>query len=199
MESESDADAALIQTVAAEAERCARLLRLPAEQHSSYDDIVQESMIIALRKIEYLRTCDLDLLRRWLYTTMFLVARNSRRAEFRHTAAWERLRDAFNDERVRAHFDDTEDGRSDQLRFAIGQLSELDQKLLLGQIWIGYSVVELADKHDLTVKAVRHRLTRARSKVRETILEEAVELGAIKEVSGHVRRRHNTSNEGNGK
>jgi DNA-directed RNA polymerase specialized sigma24 family protein len=178
MESESDADAALIQTVAAEAERCARLLRLPAEQHSSYDDIVQESMIIALRKIEYLRTCDLDLLRRWLYTTMFLVARNSRRAEFRHTAAWERLRDAFNDERVRAHFDDTEDGRSDQLR---------------------YSVVELADKHDLTVKAVRHRLTRARSKVRETILEEAVELGAIKEVSGHVRRRHNTSNEGNGK
>lgn len=112
---------------------------------------------------------------------MFFVARNTRRAELRRTAAWERLCDAFEHDTIREQFDEPDDILTDRFATAFGQLSDLDRQLFIGSVWGGLTFAKLAEQHHLTPNAVHHRITRARKKFRESL----VKLGPIGGSSGH--------------
>lgn len=165
------ADAELLALVLDDANHFVRYLRLPTEQHHLYDDIVQDTMIVAHRNLTMLRTLEPGPRCGWTRATMFLVARNTKRAELRRTATWQRLSDAFQRDTVRSHFDQPGDDRSDHLAHALAALSELDRQLLVQQVWNGLTTAELATQHGLTPAAVRNRLTRVRSTVRKIFRE----------------------------
>ena len=162
----------VVATLLKFADEMVRRLRLPVEHQHLYDDIVQDTIVVALRKLDVLRPLEPDGQRAWLYTTMFLVARNSRRAEFRRTAAFERIRNAFHAEDVRSYFDQAPDNRAEHLLIALASLGDLDRALLFEQVWTGYTVKELAIRHGLTPKAVYHRMERARAVARVRFLQE---------------------------
>jgi len=169
------ADDALLALVLDHANQFVRQLRLPVEQHHLYDDIVQDTMIVAHRNLTMLRTLELGPRCGWIKATMFLVARNTQRAELRRTTTWERLRDAFHRGSVRRHFDQAGDDRSDHLAHAFVLLNDLDRELLVSQVWNGLTTAELATQHGLTPAAVRNRLTRVRSTVRQILRESLAE------------------------
>lgn len=152
-----------------DANRFVRRLGLASHQQHLRDDIVQDTMIIASRKLETLTALDPAARCAWTQTTMFFVTRNSRRTELRHTTAWKRTRDAFEHETIRAHFDIPADDHSDHLAKALSVLSALDRQLLIGQSWDGLSTAELAELHGLTQDATRQRIHRARVQARQSI------------------------------
>lgn len=171
------ADEALLALMLDDANQFVRYLRLPAAQNHLYDDIVQDTMIVAHRNLPLLRTLEPGPRCGWTRATMFLVARNTQRAELRRTATWQRLRDAFQRDTVRSHFDQPGDDRSDHLARALAVLSDLERQLLIGQVWAGLTTAELATQHGLTPKAVEHRITRARTTARKSFPESSPKHG----------------------
>lgn len=161
------ADDSVLDAILDDANHFVQRLRLPPKHHHLYDDIVQDTMIVAHERLDRLCRLDAAGLRGWTISTVFLVARNTQRAELRRTAAWVRLRDAFQHATVRGYFDQPDDEHADQLYRALAGLSQLDRTLIIGQVWEGRSVAELAAHHGLTLNAVRHRLTRARATARK--------------------------------
>lgn len=151
------------------ARRLVRQLRLPYEHHHLYDDIVQDTMLIALSKLALIERLDPAARIAWVRRTMFFVTRNTQRAELRRTAVWQRFRDVCTDTSVLLYFDQPSSSTDESLASALETLSELDQRLLIGQVWQGLSARELAARSGLTEKAVYHRLTRARNTLRELL------------------------------
>ncbi len=170
-------DLSLLEEILSDANRIVRLLRLPSNQHSLYDDVVQDTMIVVLRNIDMLRTFEPDRRRAWVYGTMFLVARNTQRSEFRRTAAWVRLRDAFHHETVGRYFDQAVDDQAERLLAALQLLDELDRQLLVGRIWAGFSVAELAKQHNLTTRVIYYRTNRARQTARNYFMKNILTSG----------------------
>lgn len=146
-----------------------RRLGLPASQHLLYDDIVQEAMVIALRKVRMIGDLEQEDFARWVRSTVFLVARNATRSEFRRTLAWGRLQGAFKHESMRVNFAVYQDGHTEALASAFAAVAPLDRALLLGKLWDGLTTVELAARHGLTAKAVERRIARARIVVRKKL------------------------------
>ena len=153
------------------AERLARQLRLPYEHQHLYDDIVQDTMLVVLANLAVVDTLDPGARVGWVRRTMFYVTRNTQRSELRRTAAWHRFRDVCIDTSVAHYFDQHPSSTDESLTAALGLLSELDQRLVVEQVWQGFSARELAARNGLTEKAVRHRLTRARTTLRENLLQ----------------------------
>lgn len=153
-----------------EAQRIVTPLRLQANEHHLCDDIIQMTMIVATRNLPLLRSMEADHRRGWLFGTMFLVMRNTKRAELRRTATWTRLRNALHSTPVRSHFDVEDDTRTDDLLRALSALTELDRQLLVGSVWKGYTARELASEHGLTEKAVHNRISRARLAARQQLI-----------------------------
>lgn len=165
------ASEAMLAIVLGHACEFVRLLHLPAEQRHFSDDIVQETMLVAHSKIATIAGLEPGAIRAWTRRTMFFVARNTRRAEFRRTATWERLRDVFEHDGIREQIDQANETVTEHFALAFGQLSELDRHLFIGRVWAGLSMPELAERHHLTVRAVTQRMTRARKKFRESFAE----------------------------
>lgn len=162
------ADEALLAMVLDDANQFVRHLRLPAEQHHLYDDIVQDTMLIAHDRFDVLAVLEPGARRGWTRSTMFFVARNTRRAELRRTTTWERLRDAFEDGAVRRQFDEPDHTLTERFGVAFSQLSDSERTLLIESVWVGLTPAELAERHGLTPNAIHHRVTRARKKFRES-------------------------------
>jgi RNA polymerase sigma factor (sigma-70 family) len=158
----------VLAAVKRDADRFVRRLGLPAEQQHLYDDIVQDTLIVADRKLASLVRFDPPALSSWTYATVFLVTRGSKRAEVRRTAAWARVRDAFINDEVRAVFDRDGEANADLLAGALSVLTERDRRLLTGQVWDGQSTTELAASTGLSEANVRQRLSRARKLARES-------------------------------
>lgn len=175
------ADDAVLAQVLDDANHFVRHLRFPADQHHLYDDIVQDTMLIVHARISTLVLLDLGARRSWTRNTMFFVARNTQRAELRRTATWERLRDAFQHDAIREQFERPDDTLTARFANAFCQLSALEQGLLIGSIWAGHSNAELAEQHQLTAKAVLHRITRRPKEISGKFRD----LGAIRGSSGH--------------
>ncbi len=160
----------LLSNVLADLQRFVKRLGLPVHLHHLYDDIIQDTMILVHRKWETLSGLDAQQRTGWVCNAMFNVTRNTSRAEVRQTQAWERLANtAFENGEVKEYFDRLDDARIDVLSKALDTLSVLDRELLVGHVWAGQSITELAEAHNLTKTAIRQRLTRARNAARRNI------------------------------
>lgn len=164
-------ESALLEAIFREANCLVRGLRLSAKDRHFYDDIVQDTMIVVLRNIDAVIGSSPERRRGWIFATMFLVTRNTQRAEIRRTAMWERLRAAFRHPTVRNYFDEDGADRVDLLLRALSVLSDLDRELVIGHAWSGYTATELASLYRLTPRAVQQRITRARTKARRQVPE----------------------------
>jgi DNA-directed RNA polymerase specialized sigma24 family protein len=159
-------DDAVLSSVLVCARAFVRRLNLPTYQH---DDIAQDVVIVAHRKLSDLQLLNDEELRRWTRGVTFLVMRNTKRAAIRRSAAWARLRDALDHEQATLFGTGAEETAAVLLSLALGALTELDRKLLVGQVWDGCSIDELAGIHHLTPNAVRLRLRRSRLTARKAI------------------------------
>jgi RNA polymerase sigma factor (sigma-70 family) len=168
IEPPSQTDAEVLACIKRDATGFVRRLGLPSWKHHLYDEIVQDTLMVADRRLTALVSLDPAALRSWTYTTVFLVARNTERAEMRRTAVWKRLRDAFVNDNVRAVFDQQDDANAELLAGALSVLTEADRQLLIRQIWEGLSTAELAASTGLSEENVRQRLSRARKLARES-------------------------------
>ena len=163
----SSDDLELVESLLREANFLVRRLRLPSNQRHLYDDIVQETMLIALRKIRVLAEFESERRSRWIFATMLLVSRNAKRSEARRNAMCERFRGVFRHDTTCNYFDRTSDDRFEQLGRALVSLGELDRDLIIGHAWSGFSAAELASQHHMTTKSVQHRISRARATARK--------------------------------
>jgi DNA-directed RNA polymerase specialized sigma24 family protein len=110
---------------------------------------------------------------RWVRGAAFLVARSAERSEFRRTATWRRLRDAYQHDQFGDVFRDT--NREQQITWIVTMfdaLNESDRDLLIGRIWDGHSCQELAEMQKLSVSVVEKRLSRARQACRNPLHQE---------------------------
>ena len=80
--------------------RAFRMAELALSHREDAMDVVQDTMIIAHDRLAALAVLEPGARRSWTRNAMFFVARNTRRAELRRTAAWERLRDAFDHDAI---------------------------------------------------------------------------------------------------
>jgi DNA-directed RNA polymerase specialized sigma24 family protein len=140
------------------------------------DDIVSNTCLLISERIMSIEQMALDDAKRWVRGATFLVARSTGRAEFRRTVTWRRLREAYEDDQsgsiVRVA------SRQQQvtvLLTILSALTDLDRQLLIGQIWDGHTCQQLAEKHGLSVNAVKLRLGRARQTCRQEAFRKSTE------------------------
>jgi RNA polymerase sigma-70 factor, ECF subfamily len=134
------------------------------------DDVISDVGLLIFERRTYLEALDVEHAIRWARGATFLIARSTRRGDFRRTAVWQRLCDVRENDGDSAIADDiSQDQRVALNALMVGALTDLDRQLLLGKIWDGYSCKTLAQQHGLTPNAVRIRLTRARKACRRTV------------------------------
>jgi RNA polymerase sigma-70 factor (ECF subfamily) len=134
-------------------------------------DVVSETFLVAWRRLgdvpEEPRT------RLWLYGVARRVLANQRRGDRRRTALGERLAVDLVDS-----VPDHAPGVSDRLRYAqaLEQLAERDREVILLHAWEGLEPREIAEVLGVSAVAVRSRLSRARSRLRSLLGDDAHDL-----------------------
>ncbi len=144
------------------------------------DDIVSNTGLLISERIVMIEAMGLERGIRWVRGATFLVARTTKRAEFRRTATWRRLRDLYEHNDTRAVFEEA--SREEQIVLLLAMLdalSDRDRQLLIGQIWDGHTCHELAELHRLEVQTVQKRLSRARQACRNVIEQEITKKSSV--------------------
>ncbi|MBB2940717.1 RNA polymerase sigma-70 factor (ECF subfamily) [Actinoplanes lutulentus] len=144
------------------------------EQPEDAADVVAETFLVAWR-----RSRDLppdDEIKLWLYGVARRVLANHHRGGTRRERLGERLR-----QRLSAVV--TDPGRDVpqrlDVRAALKRLPETDREVLMLTAWEGLQPREIAEVLDVSPAAVRTRLTRARTRLRELVGDE-------RDAPGHV-------------
>lgn len=135
------------------------LARRLARPGDDADDLAQETLLVAMQQPERAS-------RSWLAGVLRNVRRMRVRTDGRRAA---RERDVAGDEP-----DTPEDVLArietlDALRAALGELDELDRKLVLGRYAAGQTAVVLGEQLELPASTVRTRLQRAKEKLRRDV------------------------------
>lgn len=138
------------------------------------DDIISNTCLLISEQEIKIESMACDQALRWVRGATFLVARSTERAEFRRTATWRRLQDVYRHDEVGRVFRD--EARENQIMLfsaMFDALSPSDGDLLIGQVWDGYTIRELAEQRGLSAAAVEKRLSRARKACRNVINQES--------------------------
>jgi RNA polymerase sigma factor (sigma-70 family) len=129
-------------------------------------DVTAETFLVAWRRLAHVP--DEPDVRPWLYGVARRVLANHRRGDRRRTVLGERLR-----KELVAAVPDTSDDvvqRAD-VDAALRRLSPRDQELLELHLWEGLEPREIAEVLGLAAVVVRPRLSRARARLRELLLD----------------------------
>jgi RNA polymerase sigma factor (sigma-70 family) len=142
-------------------------------------DVVAESFLVAWRRVRELPAGEEA--RLWLYGVARKVVANQRRGGRRRGRLGDRLRTQLADRVAPDHAERVSAGHD--VREALSRLGDLDREVLVLHAWEGLEPREIAVVVGANAAAVRTRLTRARSRLRELLGEEVRDAPVL---SGHV-------------
>lgn len=140
------------------------------------DDLYQDALVSALSAFEQLR--DLDSFRPWLYRIIVNQFRNRTRS------GWFRRRQPLTDEVVQSHRTEHPESKLAARRTlsrALARLSATDRALVVLFELEGWSIRELAGMTGKSETAIKARLARARSKMREHLMRAAGRQAPVKD------------------
>lgn len=132
------------------------------DQPDDAADVVAETFLVALRRFDELPPEPQT--RAWLYGVARRVLANQRRGAARRTRLGERLRGELGAATVSDHADEVVSGAD--TRRLLDTLPERDREVLELSAWEGLEPREIAEVLGVTANAVRVRLSRARSSLR---------------------------------
>jgi RNA polymerase sigma-70 factor (ECF subfamily) len=142
-------------------------------------DVVAESFHVAWRRIREVPAADEA--RLWLYGVARNVLANHRRGGRRRERLGERLRTHLAERIAPDHAERVSAGHD--VREALSRMGDLDREVLVLSAWEGLEPREIAVVVGASAAAVRTRLTRARSRLRELLGDR---VGDVTVLSGHV-------------
>jgi RNA polymerase sigma-70 factor (ECF subfamily) len=147
------------------------------EQPEDASDIVAETFLVAWRRAHEMPD---DEIRLWLYGVARRVLANHRRGSSRRERLGDRLR-----QRLTTSFGvDPGSAVPERLavRSALDRLGELDREVLMLTVWEGLEPREAATVLQVSPAAVRTRLSRARSRLRDLIGDDLGPPGHVLDV-----------------
>ena len=144
--------------------------RLPgwARGRAETDDLVQESLIRAVRHIPRFQSQTPRDLRNWLHTVFKNLVIDETRY-FKRTGVPQELREHVPDDAVSPEARAVEQEQADVFEIALQGLSARDRQLVVLRLQHGYSFQELADRFGKTPDAVRMAYNRALKRFRDEV------------------------------
>jgi RNA polymerase sigma-70 factor (ECF subfamily) len=124
------------------------------------DDLFQEALLRALDKLPTLR--EDGAFRGWLFRIIINLHRNRSRRAF-----WKRLIPLVGDEASNHRSHDETLGSVERARIALGQLPADQREAIVLHDIEGWAVGEIADLEDVSMSAIKSRLSRGRERLRD--------------------------------